>query len=84
MKRTGQVPLSKRMKVEDLRVTNEQEHPAMWGKQGSEKDLLLRHPNFVANSKGPSFEAPPLACEASALTTELIAHFRIYPVSRFR
>jgi hypothetical protein len=29
------------------------------------KDLLLRHPNFVAKSVDASFEPPPLACEAS-------------------
>jgi len=39
----------------------------------SEKDLLLRHPNFVAKPTTTSFEPPPLACEASALTTELTA-----------
>ena len=37
------------------------------------KDLLLRHPNFVAKSIDASFETSPLACEASALTTELTA-----------
>ena len=42
----------------------------------SEKDLLLRHPNFVAKSADASFEPPPLACEASALTTELTAQNR--------
>ena len=33
------------------------------------KDLLLRHPNFVAKLPAVSFETSPLACEASALTT---------------
>ena len=42
------------------------------------KDLLLRDPNFVAKSLNASFEAPPLACEASALTTELTAPNHIY------
>ena len=73
MKRRGQVPPSKRMEVEDLMATNEQQQPVMCTEQASEKDLLLRHPNFVAKSAGPSFEPPPLACEASALTTELTA-----------
>ncbi len=73
MKRRGQVPPSKRMKVEDLIASNEQGQPVMWGKQGSEKDLLLRHPNFVAKSTDASFEPSPLACEASTLTTELTA-----------
>ncbi len=34
---------------------------------------LLRSTNFVAKSKNASFETPAPACEASALTTELIA-----------
>ena len=42
------------------------------------KDLLLCHPNFVARSVDASFGPPPLACEASALTTELTAQNRIY------
>ncbi len=42
------------------------------------KDLLLRHPNFVAKSVDVSFGPPPLACEASALTTELTARNRCY------
>ncbi len=37
------------------------------------KHLLLRQPNFLSNSANPSFEMEPLACEASALTTELTA-----------
>ena len=37
------------------------------------KHLLLRPPNFVSNSADPSFETRALACEASALTTELTA-----------
>jgi len=78
MKRISQPPARKRMKVEDLMATNEQGHPVMGSKQGSEKDLLLRHPNFVAESRDSSFEPPPLACEASALTTELTAQNRIY------
>jgi hypothetical protein len=32
----------------------------------SKKDLLLRHPNFVAKPTNPSFEPPPLACETGA------------------
>ena len=42
------------------------------------KDLLLRYPNFVSKSIDASFEPPPLACEASALTTELTALEHIY------
>jgi len=37
------------------------------------RHLLLRQPNFVSNSADPSFEIGALACEASALTTELTA-----------
>ena len=42
-------------------------------KRSKTTDLLLRPQNFVAKSVDTSFEPPPLACEASALTTELIA-----------
>jgi hypothetical protein len=42
------------------------------------KDLLLCHPNSVAKSVDASFGPLPLACEASALTTELTAQNRIY------
>ena len=73
MKRRRQIPSSKRMELGDLMATNEQHQPVMWTEQGSEKDLLLRHPNFVAKSTDASFEPSPLACEASALTTELTA-----------
>ena len=73
MKRTGQVLPSRRMKMQNLKAAHEQKQPALRSKQGGQKDLLLRHLNFVAKSKDPSFEPPPLACEASALTTELIA-----------
>jgi len=78
MKRTGQVLPSRRMKMQNLKAAHEQKQPALRSKQGGQKDLLLRHPNFVAKSKDPSFEPPPLACEASALTTELIAQNHIY------
>ncbi|MCK4369068.1 MAG: hypothetical protein KAV68_05325 [Dehalococcoidales bacterium] len=73
MKRTGQVLPSRRMKMQNLKAAHEQRQPALRNKQGVKEDLLLRHPNFVAKSKDPSFEPPPLACEASALTTELTA-----------
>ena len=73
MKRTGQALPSRRMKIQNLKAAHEQGQPALRSKQGGKKDLLLRHPNFVAKSKDPSFEPPPLACEASALTTELTA-----------
>ena len=43
------------------------------GKNSRTKDLLLRYPNFVAKSPDLSFEPTPIACEASALTTELTA-----------
>ena len=78
MKKTGRVPLSKSMQVEYLMTANGQGQPVMWSEQGSEKDLLLRHPNFVAKPTNASFEPPPLACEASALSAELTAPNRIY------
>ncbi len=78
MKRTGQVLPSRRMKMQNLKAAHEQKQPALRSKQGGQKDLLLRHPNFVAKSKKPSFESPPLACEASALTTEPTAPNHIY------
>ena len=48
------------------------------------KDLLLRRHDFVAKSKRASFETTPLACEASALTTELTAqnHTHFSPQER--
>ena len=72
MKRT-QEPGSKRRKESDLMATDELGRSMFQRKQGDERDLLLRHPNFVAKSRDRSFEASPLACEASALTTELTA-----------
>ena len=78
MKKRGQIPPSKRMEAEDLMTTNKQGQSVIWSKQGSEKHLLLRHPNFVAKSLDASFEPQPLACEASALTTELTARNHIY------
>ena len=74
MKRTGQVLPSRRMKMQNLKAAPEQEQLKLRSKQSGNKDLLLRHPNFIAKSKDPGFESPPLACEASALTTELTAH----------
>jgi len=53
------------MKIQNLKAAYEQGQPALRSKQGSKKDLLLRHPNFVAKSKDPSFETQPLACEGS-------------------
>ena len=78
MKRTGQVLPSRRMKIQNLKAAHEQRQPALQSKQGVKKDLLLHHPNFVAKSVDASFEPPPLACEASALTTELTARNHIY------
>jgi len=78
MKRTGQALPSRRMKIQNLKAAHEQKQPALRNKKGGKKDLLLRNPNFVAKSKDPSFEPPPLACEASALTTELTAPNHIY------
>jgi len=73
MKRISQPPAWKRMKVGELIGANTLRHLVIHNKLDNGKDLLLRHPNFVAKSKDPSFEPPPLACEASALTTELTA-----------
>ena len=77
MRRT-QASGGKRRKERDLMATDEPGWSMFQRKQGDEKDLLLRHPNFVAKSKNRSFETPPLACEASALTTELTALERSY------
>jgi len=73
MKKTGQVLPSRSMKMQNLKAAYEQRQPALRTKQGVKKDLLLRHPNFVAKSTDASFKASPLACEASAPTTELTA-----------
>ena len=78
MKKTGQVLPSRRMKIQNLKAAHEEGQPVLRSKQGGKKDLLLRHPNFVSGRRTISFEAPPLACEASALTTELTAQKHIY------
>ncbi len=65
MKRTGQVLPSRRMKMQNLKAAHEQKQPALRSKQGGQKDLLLRHPNFVAKSTDASFETQPLVCEGS-------------------
>jgi hypothetical protein len=67
MKRTGQIVSTKRMKIQNLTAANKEKQPPVGrSKQGSKKDLLLRHPNFVAKSTDASFEPPSLACEAGA------------------
>jgi len=45
-------------------------------KRSKTGDLLLRDLNFVAKSLDARRELTPLACEASALTTELTARNR--------
>ena len=84
MKRTGQVLPSRRMEIQNLKAAHEQGQPALRSKQGVKKDLLLRHPNFVAKLPNAKREPPPLACEASALTTELTAPNYIYPAPKLR
>ena len=84
MKRTGQVVPSRRMKIQNLKAAHEQRQPALPSKQAGKRDLLLRHPNFVAKSTDARREPRALACEASALTTELTARNHIYPVPKFR
>ena len=79
MKRISRPPVRKRMKTEELISDSTLlRHLTMHNKPANGKHLLLCHPNFVAKSKDPSFEPPPLACEASALTTELTAPNRSY------
>ncbi len=46
--------------------------------ESNNRGRLLRPINFVAKSKSASFETPAPACEASALTTELIAPKQSY------
>jgi len=65
MKRTGQVLPSRRMKIQNLKAAHQIGQPALWNKQSGKKNLLLRHPNFVAKSTDASFETQPLACEGS-------------------
>jgi len=65
MKRTGQVLPSRRMKIQNLKAVHQIGQPALWNKQIGKKNLLLRHPNFVAKSTDASFETQPLACEGS-------------------
>ncbi len=76
MKRPGQVLPGRRMKVQNHKVAHEQREPTLWSNEDNNIHLLLRHPNFVAKSQNAKRELSPLACEASALTTELTAQFR--------
>ena len=73
MKRTGQILPGRRMKIQNLMAPKEQGQRVVRSRQAGKKHLLLRHPNFVAKSPNARRELSPLACEASALTTELIA-----------
>jgi len=45
------------------------------GSRVKSSDLLLRPLNFVAKSKYARHETTPIACEASALTSEPTARF---------
>ncbi len=62
------------MKVQNLMAPKEQGQRVVRSRQAGKKHLLLRHHNFVAKSPNARREVSPLACEASTLTTELIAH----------
>jgi len=63
MKRTEQVLPSRRMQIQNLEVVHKQGQPALRSKQDSKKDLMLRHPNFVAKSPNARREPSALACE---------------------
>jgi hypothetical protein len=58
----------------ELPINQLKRHPA----RTKTTHLLLRQPNFISKPANPSFEAGPLACEASALTAELTAPKQSY------
>ena len=76
MKSIDRVPSGQRIELVDPPGLCQRRQLAVRKKQANKTDLLLRHPHFVAKSLDASFEAPPLACEARALTTELTARIR--------
>ena len=45
--------------------THWRQQPMVMPREGDKKDLLLRHPSFVAKSTDASLEPSPLACEGS-------------------
>ena len=84
MKKTNRVPLAHKKDTMPLPTTYQPLETRARFRGRSEEDLLLRHPNFVAKLPDASFEAPPLACEASTLTTELTALNHIYFSPKFQ
>ncbi len=78
MKKRTLVQAGEEKEAMNLSRTYQQRQPMVSSKEANKKDLLLRHPNFVSNRQSLSFRLPPLACEASALTTELIARDHIF------
>ena len=73
MKRISSLAPRRRMTRPNPEAASEQRHPAVPSQQGSGKDLLLRHPNFVAKLPNARRDTIPPTCEASALTAELTA-----------
>ena len=73
MKRPGQVLPGRRKITQSHKAAYEQRNPALRSNEDNNMHLLLRHQNFVAKSQNARRELSPLACEASALTTELTA-----------
>jgi hypothetical protein len=73
MKRPGWVLPGGRLKVQHHKVAQEQKESPLRSNEDNNRHLLLRDLNFVAKSPNARREPPPLACEASALTTELTA-----------
>ena len=73
MKRPGQVIPGRRMKMQNIKAGHNQREPPLQSNKGNNIHLLLRHQNFVAKPQNTRREPSPLACEASALTTELTA-----------
>ena len=82
MRNVDRLPSGQRIEPNDPPELQGQEKPAISRRPDPGVGLLLRHPNFVANSAEATLETRSLACEASALTTEPTAQGCIYSSPR--
>ena len=73
MERPGQMLPGRRKIRQGHKTAYEQRNHALRSNENNNIHLLLRDLNFVAKSQNARRELTPVACEASALTTELTA-----------
>jgi hypothetical protein len=78
VKATRQVIPIQMIEKQKLKAPNGQRLPSIQSRYRTQKDLLLYHPNFVPKPANARRELSPVACEASALTTELTARNHVY------